>query len=476
MLDRLFPTPDPYAADCPLWAKDKLGIHLWSKQRDICHSVVENRYTAVHSGHGVGKTLDAGVIACHWLETKPIGSAFVVTTAPTDTQVKAILWREIGKAHRKGELRGRITLDAQWYIGQELVAYGRKPADYVDPEQAKAAFQGIHARHVLVILDEAAGIPAWLWEAVDSLATNEFARVLAIGNPDDPASEFAKKCAPGSGWNVIHISVFDSPNFTGEPIPPGLEHDLTGPTWVEERKNDWGEESPLYISKVLGLFPSVSDDTLIHPGWVREAQERELPGVGPGRYALDVADSGKDEAVLGRNRDGVFRVVKAKSGVNDTMVLAGWIHEAIERHKGIVAAVVDIIGLGKGPYDRAAEQGLAVIGFNAAHRSSEPERFKNRRAEQWWNVRELFRKGLIDIDPLDLKLASQLQSIKWKTNSSGQIVIESKADMAKRGLPSPDRGDTLMMSCVEDDVQLSELADIDPDTNMITAGVMTRQW
>jgi hypothetical protein len=47
----------------------------------------------------------------------------------------------MGNAHRKAGLSGRITLDAKWYIGNELVAYGRKPADY-DP----AAFQGIRAR------------------------------------------------------------------------------------------------------------------------------------------------------------------------------------------------------------------------------------------------------------------------------------------------------------------------------------------
>jgi hypothetical protein len=73
----------------------------------------------------------------------------VVTTAPTTPQVEAILWRYMGNAHKKADLPGRITLDAKWYIGNELVAYGRKPADY-DP----AAFQGIHARYVLVIIDE----------------------------------------------------------------------------------------------------------------------------------------------------------------------------------------------------------------------------------------------------------------------------------------------------------------------------------
>jgi hypothetical protein len=83
----------------------------------------------------------------------PPGEAFVVTTAPTTAQVEAILWRYIGAAHRRAELPGRVTLDAKWHIGQQLVGDCRKPADY-----DQAAFQGIHARYVLVIIDEADGV------------------------------------------------------------------------------------------------------------------------------------------------------------------------------------------------------------------------------------------------------------------------------------------------------------------------------
>jgi hypothetical protein len=120
----------------------------------------------------------------------------------------------MGNAHRKAGLPGRTTLDAKWYIGNELVAYGRKPADY-DP----AAFQGIHARYVLVIIDEAGGVPTSIFDAVDALATNVDARVVAVGNPDDPASHFAVICKPGSGWHVETISAFDTPAYTGEKVP-----------------------------------------------------------------------------------------------------------------------------------------------------------------------------------------------------------------------------------------------------------------
>jgi hypothetical protein len=133
------------------------------------------------------------------------------------------------------------TLDAKWYIGNELVAYGRKPADY-DP----AAFQGIHARYVLVIIDEAGGVPKSIFEAVDALATNVGARIVAVGNHDDPASHFAAICKPGSGWHVETISAFDTPTYTGEKVPEDLLPLLVSPEWVEERKLRWGITSPIY--------------------------------------------------------------------------------------------------------------------------------------------------------------------------------------------------------------------------------------
>jgi hypothetical protein len=102
-------------------------------------------------------------------------------------------WRYIGQAHRKGSLSGRITLDDEWYMGpggKELVAFGQKPADH-----DQSAFQGIHALNPLILVDEACGVPKSIFGAVDALATNSDARVLAVG-PDDPTSHFATICKP----------------------------------------------------------------------------------------------------------------------------------------------------------------------------------------------------------------------------------------------------------------------------------------
>lgn len=293
--EMLYPVESEWAADPSGWTTDgPLREFLWSKQREIMASVAEHRYTAVRSAHSTGKSFSSSRLAAWWIQCHAQGEAFVVSTAPSQTQVEAILWREIGRAHRKGELTGRITYGSTpaWKIGNEMVGYGRKPQDLSSKEEAMAAFQGIHARYVLILIDEACGVPKWLFDAVDTLATNEHARVLAIGNPDDASSHFEKVCRPGSGWNPIKISAFDTPAYTGEEVPESLLELLVSEQWVEERKKRWGEGSPLYVSKVLGEFPEVSDDTLIQPGVMRACQELDLGERGKGQYGWDIARFG----------------------------------------------------------------------------------------------------------------------------------------------------------------------------------------
>lgn len=332
---------------------------------------------------------------------------------------------------------------------------GRKPADY--DEQA---FQGIHARHILIVIDESCGVDTPLWNAVLSLATNENARVLAIGNPDDPSSYFADVCKTTRprqgtqtydsdlGWRVITISAFDTPNFTGEPIPEWLAQDLVHPDWVAERARDWGIDSPVYISKVLGEFPDISDDYLITPAMLAKAYATNLPGLGKGRYGCDIARMGVDKTVIYRNRDNVIRFEESW-GKLDTMKTAGRIKEKLERH-GIerVPATIDSIGVGAGVLDRLKEQNLEVIGFQGSERAFRPEKFKNRRSEVYWEFRNGLEDGIFDLDEKDTTLASELTSIKCWIDSGGRVVVESKDDMRERGIKSPDNADACVYSTV----------------------------
>lgn len=488
VISRLWPAPNPHLTDPVGWARDRLDVHLWSKQRELVEAVRDHRYVGVQSCHDAGKSFAAALLAAWWIDVHPVGEAFAVSSAPTSPQIEAILWREIGRIHRRGGLPGRITAGnvPGWKIGDELVAYGRRPADYTDAAQAASAFQGIHARYVLVILDEASGIPRWLFDAVDSLATNEHARVLAIGNPDDPASHFATVCAPGSGWDLIRIDGFDTPNFTGETVPDELRELLLSPTWVDERRKRWGEGSPLWQSKVRGLFPDVSDDTLIAPRLIRAAQERDLSGEAIsdiGRFGVDVARLGRDQTAVYRNRGGMLRL-EATWGQKDTMETAGRLARLLA-DSGAPAAI-DVIGVGAGVYDRLREQGCDVTAFNAAERAYNPARFANRRAEAFWTVRELLENGRVDLDPDDDELASQLGAIRYRLTSSGKVLIESKDQMRARGMPSPDRADAAVVALAQSPrFDLSYLGELTPardpftdafDTTDLAALALSDRW
>ena len=428
------------ASDPVKWVEEVLGESPWSKQKEIAYSVRDNRRTAVQSCHDVGKSYIASRLICWWISAHPPGEAFVVTSAPTFQQVRAILWREIGKAHAKGNLIGH-TNETEWKIGKELVGFGRKPSDY-----SPTAFQGIHARYVLVVLDEACGVPESLWDAADTLITNEQSRILAIGNPDDPTSEFAKICSSGTDWHKIRISAFDSPNLTGEVVPDMVRDLLVSETWVEEKRKKWGEKHPFWQSKVLGLFPQQSATALLPLNMLLEATRRDLDVSDAKEVALgvDVARFGTDRTVIALRRGGQGRIVHNVIG-SDTMETAGLVRRYLKLHNASIAGI-DTVGVGGGVYDRLAEDNEPVHEMVAAGRPRDYATFSNCRAEWYWNFREMLERGELDLDPEDEDLLSELAGMQFKIDTRGRIIIESKEDMKKRGMNSPDLADAMVLA------------------------------
>jgi phage terminase large subunit len=165
----------------------------------------------------------------------------------------------------------------------------------------------------------------------------------------------------------------------------------------------------------------------------------------------------------------------------DTMTTTGHItkaHRDINGERGLndfPTIIVDVVGVGAGVFDRLAELGLPVAAYNGGEAPFDKERFVNARAEDYWNLRELFENGEIDIDELDDKLAAQLGSIKWTVDSRGRIKIESKEDMRKRGMPSPDRADTVAIAFS----RRGSAAPINVESHAgesITGDLMTKAW
>lgn len=489
-----------YRDDPVLFAQDVLGFHPWSKQVDILRSVQDNIHTAVRSCHGSGKSEIASIIACWWVATRPVGEAIVVTTAPTYPQVHNILWEAIRRHHRIAkerfelglspmELPGYITQDDDWKTANgTLVGFGRKPADSNDH-----AFQGIHRRYVLVVVDESCGIVPKLFTAVEAITTTENSRILAVGNPDDPSAHFYKFFTSDPTWHRIDISSFDSPNYTRDHAGHFTDQDrasmncydpencrerawaerwerdkdtradilpmLPNKTWVEERRLAWGEDSPLWAAKVLGRFPDTSLNTLFSLATMQVGWDTEIK---PSRQAdiilgVDLSRFGPDYSTVYKYEDGQVRLVDAWGGKADEIKVDG-MESAARVHQlavsyGAAEVRVDAEGIGGPILDqitRLSEGSYQVVEMRGS--AASPDRFRWRNARAYWydDAREQMSRGMIDIDINDTKLADELQQVQYHfKNQQGALQIESKDDMRKRGLKSPDFADAAIYAMAD---------------------------
>jgi hypothetical protein len=381
----------------------------------------------------------------------------VVSTAPTREQVHSILWEEIRKLHREHKLIGEVQRSDRWLLADGTqVGMGRKPPDHME-----SAFQGIHRKYVLVIMDEAGGIPAWMWDAVKTITTSPHCRILAIGNPDDNTSEFARVCAQDPTWYKMKISAFDSPNFTDEKVSEHVKENLVSREWVEDAKKSWGEESPMYIAKVLGEFAE-NEDNLIPLSWVVAANRRWIKWnegtphkwdllTGMTIFGVDVGGEGNDETVIATRKGHV--IVK----------IEGWHQKDPDQIADLVEfrmnnwvrplAVVDSIGIGSGVVSSLRRRGRSVRKFVASEGTKRRDAaniqgFPNIRSAAWWNMRELLDPNLganIALPPNDA-LTADLTIPKWEPVTGGKIRIEPKDSIRKRLRRSTDYGDAVVQA------------------------------
>lgn len=431
MLRRLQNQPPDFFRMC--WP----DIYLWDRLLEVCDAVTKHRHVGIRSGHGIGKSWLMARLALWFLTVyKP---SIVITTAPTARQVEKILWGEIHRAHGSSHIPlGGKLLQTELKIDDDNYAIGfSTDTDVSQREFGSAKLQGFHMENLLVLLDEAAGIPMDIWIGLSSLLTGENNRVVAIGNPASPTGPFYD-IFKNPIWHKIQISCYDHPNVkTGKIIVPGA----VTQEWIEERKAEWGENSPLFTAKVKGDFPTEGTDTLIPLSWVERATNNEdVKKEGAKAIGGDIARFGDDETTIFKAEGNWFDLVEAFKK-KDTMETTGRLIKA-KTDAGAEFVAVDDSGVGGGVTDRLRELGVNTVPINFGSGSSNPERFVNLKAEIFWTLREDMEKGLIRI-PNDPVLVNQLASIKFSITSKGQVKIEGKDEMKKRGLKSPDRADGL---------------------------------
>lgn len=444
-----------YKHDPVEWGKQVLGEFYWSKQRAILYAIQAHRKVAVRSCHEAGKDFIVARAALHWIQTGTPNRRSVVSTSASGDQVKAVLWKEINQGHKKGKLIGRTNL-TEWYVNGEIVGYGRKVADY-NP----TSFHGTHAPEgVLVIYDEAGGVAEALFQAGNSMAGNERSRQVAIGNPDDPDSYFASMFRPGSEWHQIHIDGYDTPNFSGEPVPPELHESLLGKSYVHDLIHEYGEDSPIVVSKVRGNFPQDNKDGVVPWSKVSAAKYVTPDLLGRHDLGVDIAatEEGDGDATVIRERKGNAAMGRWTVHSSDPEVVADKVINVINE-TGANRVKVDIIGWGwgvAGILDIKRKQGAhsaKVIGVNVAEKSSKPQRFPNLRSQLWWEVgREPVMRGDVSTALMEddkERTTADLIAPQYSINAKGLTVIEPKSETKKRLKRSPDDADAYLLAFYE---------------------------
>ena len=436
-------SPAPEYTPPLTFARDVLQVRLWDKQQQVLAALAAHRRVAVKSGNGLGKGFCAAVavlwfIHCH-------DPAIVLSTAPTFRQVRHVLWRQIRRLYRPVmDSLGGSMFNTRWELAEDRYAMG------LSAESADE-FQGFHCPNMLIVVDEAEGVNDEIYEGIESVMTSAEPRLLLIGNPTTISGAFRRAFHEERRlYHTITISALDSPNVrTNRIVVAGL----TTAQWVEERREIWHEDNPIYRARVLGEFPDQEEDTLISLSALEAAAdedrldyEEEGAFNGVAVLAVDVARYGSDRSVILSRRGNIVEDIQVFRSL-DTMELAGRVAAAARDFKPDYVCI-DEIGIGAGVVDRLKEEGHPVLGINVARSAREKGRFVNLRTEGYWRLRDLFAAGLIRIPP-DNELMAELAAIKYSFDSLGRVRLESKDAMRKRNLPSPDKADALMLAFVE---------------------------
>ena len=454
------------------FVQEGLGETLWSKQIQILESLRDNKRTAVPACHAPGKSHLAARAVCWWVCSHEPGTTMVVTTATTFRQVRNILWREVRRVAARHNMVGEV-LTVEWKINGTVTAFGFAPQAHDE-----TAVQGIHAPNLLVVVDEAGGVSETIGNALEALMTGGNTRLLLLGNPptDNEDSWFERACNSPL-YNVIPIAAYDTPAYTGEEVgfckscPPTVPvHKITDHLvdrqWVDDVISELGEDSPFVIARVKAEFPRVTGNRVLPITWLDEAQNNENPLESDAiRLGVDVAADGGDEFSIAR-ADGfkVRNLYSAAGAVNQNAVdVAGKVLEYIlEAEKDLsspkkrVMVKIDTIGVGWGVVSmlqKWASEGRTtaqIVPVNVSERARESGKFKNQRAEMWWNARQLVQPdangNIASRLDVDRRTITQLATPTYYSDSSGRIVIESKAEMKKRGMSSPDRAEAVLLA------------------------------
>lgn len=439
-----FADPLGFALFAFTWNEGELegidGPDAWQRRLmgDIGDSVAQGLPVreAIAAGHGIGKGACSAMLMIWLMATRP--SLAGVVTANTKSQLTSKTWRELQVWHNRliPPLRSWFRWSATRYeCRMAPKTWGLDAVPW--SENRSEAFAGLHARDVLVLFDEASAIPPVIWEVAAGAMTTPGAMWLTLGNPTRNTGRF-HGCILGRErhrWRSRQIDA-RACRFTDK---AELQR------WVD----DYGEDSDFVRVRVRGLFPRASSRQLIAGDLVDQARSREVepdPGA-PLVLGVDVARFGDNKTVLAfrKGRDARSIPWQRLRGA-DAVTVADRVADAIDRHKPD-AVFIDGGGVGGPVVDILRAKGYRVRAVDFGATALEAAKYYNRRSEIWCHLADWLPVAAI---PDDDELAADLTGPEYEHHpTDGRKMLESKRDMERRGLASPDDGDALALTFAE---------------------------
>ncbi len=438
-----------YYADHPVeFAQDILNVEPTEDQKAVMEDVAKYSLVSVKSGHGVGKSALESWIIWWYISTRPYPK--IMCTAPTKHQLHDILWAEASKWKRNNKA---LNNNFEW-TSEKIYLKGAQEEWFAIARTSNKpdALQGTHAEHILIVIDEASGVPDIVFEPVLGSMSTKDAKLLMCGNPTQLSGFFYDS-------HTKLRSMYKTHTIDGAKSP------RVDPNYVQQIKDMFGEDSDVYRVRVAGEFPKSNPDSFISLGLVESAINKifqhQIVDISLG---VDVARFGDDESVVATtfNHSKLDKLDIFKH--NDTMKLTGQLVIIIQRlnqkypHIRVIVKI-DCDGLGVGVYDRLKEviiekrlNAIAIEchfgGKGGKVSYDEPIEYKNSTGIMWGTIRSKLLNGSLFLCEDD-ELVAQLTNRKYFIDSDGSIILEKKSEMKKRGVHSPDRADALALSLYE---------------------------
>jgi hypothetical protein len=458
-------------------------------QAEALQSVVDNKRTIIRSGHGLGKTFVMALAAIWWMVThyKKGEGCSIVVTSPSSANLTTVFMPQLSKCFDllPAYFRDHFEITAESIYSKEDSKGWRldlRTARKDNPD----SMQGQH--NVLFLLDEWSGIPVEIYTVVEGAMSDEGSRILAIGNPTKRSGwgyeAFGKN---NKLWHTVHLdaSIYHS-NAEFETV----WHDIMGNKFSDFNK---GRVDPKEIQKwldysggdvdgaeyrirVRGEFPMAGKRQFID---LRNIQAAFKNGFNDEQakahtIGLDPATSGGDEIALVHRFGSNIMAIKTWHQSSTRKIayeVRDWLKSEGSKYNFKFIAV-DAIGDGKGVYDSLLEMKdlsqlknvEAVFQYKSSHEANNKERFDRKRDETWQAMKDWFINGRPHFPSYLTKeceaLREELVSLTSDFTRTGKLKLESKIDLRKRGVRSPNIADALAMTFSRhDDVQKTKKKD-----------------